>query len=115
MKLFTAIGPGNIVGANRLHLAGKITPETSLAFSEQLFAYCKFSKIETLAISQHPQRDQSRDGIIFLENRSKPSWGKRGLLYHVAEIYYALYLAIRARRFGADIAVIDSGRRITLL
>ena len=109
MKLFTATGPGNIVGANRLRSAGKDIPETSLAYSEQLFSYCKSAEIETLAISQHAPRDETKDGIIVLENRPKPSWGKRGLLYHVAESYYALYLAMRARRFGADIALIDSG------
>ena len=110
MKLFAAIGPGNIVGANRSRLAGKDILETSLAFSEQLFAYCKTAGIETLAISQHAQRDQTRDGVILIENRPKPRWGNRGgLLFHLSEIYYAFYLSLRARGFGADIALIDSG------
>jgi hypothetical protein len=58
MRLFTTCGPGNIVAANRLRLAGKGIPETSLAFSEQLFDYCKAANIETLAISRHSHRDQ---------------------------------------------------------
>ena len=35
--------------------------------------------------------------------------GRSGLLYHLAMMYYAAYLAVRARLYRADIALIDSG------
>jgi glycogen synthase len=109
MKLFTALGPGNIVDAHRSRLSGKEIHETSIAFSEQLLDYCKTANIETLAISYHPHRDEMQDGMIALENRAKPRWATRGILFHLGAIYYAGYLAVRARRFGADVALIDSG------
>jgi hypothetical protein len=35
LRLFVALGPGDIVGARRSQLAGKAINETSIAFSEQ--------------------------------------------------------------------------------
>jgi len=109
MRLFVALGPGDIVGAARSRLAGKAIPETSLAFSEQLFALCETVKIPTLAISSNPRHDQLQDGILSIENRPKAKWGKAGVLFHIAAVAYAIYLAVRARRFEADLAIIDSG------
>lgn len=109
MKLFVALGPGDIVGAARSRLAGVEIPETSTAFSEQLFKYCKAENLHTLAISAHSRPDQIRDQQILIENRPKFNRGRGGILFHLAELHYACYLAIRARRFGADFAIIDSG------
>jgi glycosyltransferase involved in cell wall biosynthesis len=109
MKLFTAMGPGNIVEAHRARLAGKDISETSIAFSEQLLDYCKAANIETLGISSHPNVDHFRSGAITLENLPKPLWASRGALFHLGAVYYAARLALRARRFGADLALIDSG------
>lgn len=109
MRLFLALGPGDIVGARRAKIAGGAINETSIAFSEQLFAYCRVRNFETLAISSHARVDQLKDGVIALENRSKPMQGKGGVRFHLSQIFYAVYLAARARQFGADIAVIDSG------
>ena len=109
IRLFAALGPGDIVGAHRLQLAGKEINVTSIAFSEQLFAYCHLRRIETLAISSNDRADQLSDGCIAMENRAKPLRNHGGIRFHLSLILYGLYLAVRARRFRADIAVIDSG------
>ena len=109
MKLFVALGPGDIVNAARLRLNGKEISETSIAFSEQLFSYCKTEQIKTLAISAHPRPDRIQDGIISIENQPKLFGGKGGLAFHISALHYACSLALRAYRFGADLAIIDAG------
>jgi glycosyltransferase involved in cell wall biosynthesis len=109
IRLFAALGPGDIVGAHRSQLAGKEINVTSIAFSEQLFAYCHLRQIETLAISSNERIDQLSDGCIAMENRAKPLRHRGGIQFHLSLILYSLYLAVRARRFRADIAIVDSG------
>ncbi len=109
IRLFAALGPGDIVGAHRLQLAGKEINVTSIAFSEQLFAYCHLRQIETLAISSNERIDQLSDGCITMENRARPLRHRGGVQFHLSLILYSLYLALRARRFRADIAIVDSG------
>lgn len=109
LRLFVALGPGDIVGARRSQLAGKAINETSVAFSEQLFAYCRLRNIQILAISSNSRIDQLEEGAITIENRAKPFRDRGGIRFHLSLILYGLYLAVRARRFQANVAVIDSG------
>ena len=43
------------------------------------------------------------------DDRRRERGGRSGLLYRLAMMYYAAYLAVRARLYRADIALIDSG------
>jgi glycosyltransferase involved in cell wall biosynthesis len=108
LRLFAALGPGDIVGARQSKIKGMPIKETSIAFSEQLFSYCRKRGVKTLAISSNSRIDQLKDGDIILENRPKAMLGG-GIRFHVSQITYAFYLAARAHRFGADIALVDSG------
>ena len=107
MRLFLALGPGDIVGARRGALAGIAVPGTSIAFSEQIFSFCRVQNITTLALSSNDRRDNLQDGNIHIENRPRLLGG--GIRFHISMLLYAIYLAFRARRFGADLAIIDSG------
>lgn len=109
MKLFVALGSGDIVEAARSKLAGNEIPLPSIKFSEQLFSYCKLNNIETLAISSHRRPDSFLDGIISIENRPKILRGGSGIFFHLSALHYACYLALRAKLFGANFAIIDSG------
>jgi glycogen(starch) synthase len=109
LRLFMALGPGDIVGARRSQLAGKEINETNIAYSEQMFAYCRLRNIKTLAISSNSRIDQLNEGAITIENRAKPLRGHGGMRFHLSLILYGLYLAARALRFRANVAVIDSG------
>jgi glycogen(starch) synthase len=103
------LGPGDIVGARKNQLAGKAIKETSIAFSEQLFSYCRCAKIKTLAISSNSRTDRLQTDNLTIENRPKPLRGRSGVAFHLSLILYGIYLAERARRFRPDIAIIDSG------
>lgn len=110
MKLFTALGPGDIVGAHRTQMSGRsVLSETSYIYSGQLFEYCRERGIETLAISHHSRRDSVRDEPLQIENQPRIFEKSRGVRYHFSRVVYALYLAIRAWRFGADLAIINAG------
>lgn len=110
MKLFAALGPGDIVGARRSHEAGEhVAGETSILFSEQLVQYCRAADIALLGIGTNPRSDKVTHGEITLEQSPKPLGKSTGVLYHLGAILYAFKLAWRARRFRAVLAVIDSG------
>ena len=109
LRLFVALGPGDIVGARRLQLAGKSINETSIAFSEQLFAYCRLRSIRTLAVSSNSRVDKLEEGLVRIENCPKPFAGCGGVRFHLSLILYGLRMAMYARQFRATVAVIDSG------
>jgi glycogen(starch) synthase len=108
MRLFLALGPGDIVGARRAALAGITVPGTSIAFSEQILSYCRAHDITTLALSSNRRSDNLQDDKIRLENRPRVLGGG-GIRFHISMLLYAVYLAFRARRFKAGLAIIDSG------
>jgi glycogen synthase len=110
MKLFAALGAGDIVGAHRRRLAGEhVNSETSVPFSDQLVDWCKLRDIELLAVGHHPRADSVSSPGVRLEQHAKPFAGAGGLRFHLGAVLYAWQLAWRARRFGADVALIDSG------
>jgi len=108
VRLFLALGPGDIVGARRAALAGIAVPVTSIAFSEQIFSFCRAHDITTLALSSNGRRDNLQDDKIRMENRPRMLDGG-GIRFHISMLLYAVYLAFRARRFKADLAIVDSG------
>jgi glycogen(starch) synthase len=109
-KLFAALGPGDMVAAHRQRLAGgRIKTETSVPFSDQLVDWCKARRITLLGVGYNPRADEIDCPGVRLEQRAKPFSHAAGLRYHIGNVLYAWHLAIRARRFGADVALIDSG------
>src|SRR5579871_126878 len=89
MKLFAALGPGDIVAAHRAQMRGEaFLSETSIIFSGQLFEYCRERGIETLALSRHPRTDCLCDGPLRLENRARWFAYAGGVSYHIGNIAY---------------------------
>jgi glycosyltransferase involved in cell wall biosynthesis len=96
------------LAAHRAQIRGEASfLQTQIIFSGQFLEYCRQRSIETLVLPYN--RNNLRDGILHLENQPRRFESAKGFCYHVSRISYALYLAIRARRFGADLAIIDSG------
>src|SRR5713101_3980219 len=110
MKVFAALGPGDIVAAHRAPLGGRPSlSETSIVYSGQMVEFCREKGLALLAISSNERIDAARDGDLRLENRPRKFTGRRGVFYHYSRISYAVYLAVRAKMFGADLAIVDSG------
>lgn len=110
MKVFAALGPGDIVAAYREQIGGRpILSETSITYSGQLFEFCRVRGIEVLALSHNRRVDSLRDGLLQLENRPRRFEGRGGAYHHLSNVAYAFYLVERAWRFGADVALINHG------
>jgi glycogen(starch) synthase len=111
MKLFAALGGGDIVGAQRLQQAqesSKIT-ETSITFSGQLYEFCRVRGIQALFTSHHTVIDALEAPPVILRNVPRRWETAHGWRFHASRIVYAIRLARMARSFGADLALIDSG------
>lgn len=110
MKIFAALGPGDIVQAHREQMAGRrISSETALPYSEQLVGYCKARNIPLLGVAHHARRDQIDDGVIRLESDPDLVVNSQGASFHIDFIRRSFRLAARAKRFGASYAIVDSG------
>ncbi|WFU18788.1 glycosyltransferase family 4 protein [Bradyrhizobium sp. CB3481] len=108
-KVFAALGPGDIVAARKAAIAGAVIGGTSIAYSEQFLSYCRHREFEVLAISYNSRVDELQNGTIRVENRPKPIPEASGLWFYICGMWYALYLARRAWRFGAVVAILDLG------
>lgn len=110
MRLFAALGPGNIVEAHRNQTNNvRIVSETSIIFSGQLFEYCRERGIEALFTSHHPSADEIETPPVKLINIPRPWERAAGWRFHIGRVIHALRLARLARAFRADLALIDSG------
>lgn len=110
MRLFAALGPGDIVAAHRTHLLGApIVSVTSITFSGQLFEYCRARGITGLFTSHNGVVDQLETLPVRFVNVPRRWEQTKGWRFHVSRIVYAVRLARMARSFGADLALIDSG------
>ncbi len=109
-RIFYADGPGGVVQSFRKWSARDDTSsETQLTLSGQFFNFCRAYHVPGYAVSSHPERALVRSDEFVVENRPKPLRNRRGLWYHVSQVCYGLSLVVSALRFGATVAVINSG------
>lgn len=111
MRIFYAAGPGDIITAHGHWRRGAHDPsEVAITFSGQVADFCRARGAAAWFVSYHARRELVRDGAFVLEHRPLPSASARGeLLYHLGQLCYGIGLWRSARRFGADVAIIDSG------
>jgi glycosyltransferase involved in cell wall biosynthesis len=114
MRIFLALGPGDIVGDHRKNAIaptgdGSQRGETSITFSNQVIRLMRARGHEALAVSSNPRVDRFAEEAMETQNAPKPLAGKAGGLYHLSQLLYAIRLAWTARRFRAELAIVDSG------
>jgi glycogen synthase len=101
-------GAANIIGAHEAWRAGTQDPtEVSITFSSQIADFCRSIGAEAYFISPHADARTVKFDEFVLEHR--PKKGGQGLRYHLNEVVYALGLLRTARRFKADLALMDTG------
>ena len=109
MRLFyAATGPANLIASHEAWAAGMQNPtEVSITFSSQVQQFCRDVQARAFFVSTHPDglRMESRDFTI----EHRPKRQRAGLRYHVEELRYGIGLLNSARRFRANVAVLDSG------
>jgi len=79
MRVFLALGPGDIVGDHEKSVAGNARPcsargETSITFSGQAIALLRARGHEALLVSSNPRRARFVEGAI--EHEICPSGGQ---------------------------------------
>jgi glycosyltransferase involved in cell wall biosynthesis len=106
--LFVSGGNADLVTAHEHWARGESLPsETSITFSGQVADFVTAIGAEALMLSAHPDGRTLAHGAFRVEHR--PRRTGRGLRYHLLELRHALSLARAGRRFGATLAVVDSG------
>ena len=110
MRIFYAAGPGDIIAAHGHWRRGEHDPsEVALTFSGQVEDFCRARGAAAWLVSSHPRRETVRDGDFVLEHRPRPLAERGGLLHHLGQLAYGFSLWRSARRFRADVAIVDSG------
>jgi glycosyltransferase involved in cell wall biosynthesis len=101
-------GAANIIGAHEAWRSGVQDPtEVSITFSSQIADFCRSIGAHAYFVSPHGDARTATIDEFVLEHR--PKKGGHGLSYHLNEIVYALGLLMTARRFKADLALMDTG------
>ena len=110
MRIFAALGGGDIVAAQRKELSGdSAVGQTSLTFSGQLYRYCAEQGYHALFTSHCSRVDSLDTALVRLVNVPRAGDHLGGWRFHASRIAYGVKLARMARAFRADLALIDSG------
>jgi glycosyltransferase involved in cell wall biosynthesis len=105
---YASAGNADLIATHRAWAAGELNfDQVSLSFSGQITQYIEEIGAEGLLTSTRADGRHHQDGRFRIEHHAK-GW-KSGLRFHVEELRYALHLVRRARAFGADVALVDSG------
>ncbi|MCB1119073.1 MAG: hypothetical protein KDK65_03850, partial [Chlamydiia bacterium] len=101
LKLFYAVGSGDVVGSFRHWKKGEEDPnELSVTYASQFFSLAH----EALVIGAHPRHDRDQQGQITVEHVPLPT--KMGLSYLFHAWKHGLQLMWRARRYGATVCLL---------
>lgn len=106
--LYASGGSSDLVSAHK-HWENKTDSglQMSFTFSGQVAQFCSDNGFHCIMLSNNMHRERYVSGLFTIEHLPKLS--SRGWRYHYGEILYALRLLGKARRFGANVAIVDSG------
>ena len=110
IRIFYAAGPGNVIQAHRYWKDNKADQsELAISYSSQFEEFCEDIGADAYIISSYGKARTLYDSPFILEHRPKWKVHASGVMYHLSEVAYGLGLLITALRFGADVAVVNSG------
>jgi len=111
LRIFYAVGPGDVAGFFRCRRDGLTPPfHNALAFTEQFFQTFQAQGHELYMVSSCSRAERLNLGPHVVENLPRSSFYTRGGLFHHWSLFvYLLQILRRARSFRAQVAVIDSG------
>jgi len=81
--------------------------QVSRTFSGQIAQFCYDNSFHCLMLSTNIEKKKYKNGLFIIKHLPKRL--SRGWRYHYGEFLYALRLLREARRFGANVAIVDSG------
>ncbi|MGV3489849.1 MAG: glycosyltransferase family 4 protein [Devosia sp.] len=105
---YASAGNADIIATHHAwSLGGDNSSEVSATFSGQIQTFCDDIGAQAMLVSTRPDGRVHDEGAFRLEHVGKPV--RSGLAFHLGEFRYAWMLARRAKAFGADVALVDSG------
>lgn len=104
-------GPGDVVESFRhWHSKEDVITETSRTFSGQFFDFCRRNKLNTYAVSYCKQMKKEVTDGFYVENRPKLVLNmETGILYHLTQILYGLWIVYIAIRYRPKYLSVTSG------
>ena len=107
MRFFYATsGPANLIASHEASSVGIQNPtEVSVTFSSQVQQFCRDVHARAMLVSTHP--DGGRKDSLGFTIEHRPKRQRAGLRYHVEEVRYGIGLFKSARRFRADVALLE--------
>jgi glycogen(starch) synthase len=110
LRILYAAGCGNVIGTYKHWVVGEDDPsQLSNTYSGQFYDVCRDLDAEAYVISSCEERKSLQDGRFLIEHRPIPLRSSSGLLYHLGQLWYGLWLIASAIRFRADVAVVSNG------
>lgn len=109
MKIFyISAGSADVITAHRAWRSGEDDPsQMSITFSSQIAEFVEQLDAQALFMSFGRENERFVDDRFTLEHR--PFRWERGARYYLSEMRKAAAALSAAKRFGADIALVDSG------
>jgi glycogen synthase len=109
-RVFYASAAGDVVAAHRAWLRGDPNPvQIQESVSSQIQDFCRELGAKAYVISPSGDPELLNDGQYLIERRPKPGLPCSGIAWHLRELRHGLGLLRTARRFGADLLILDSG------
>jgi len=106
-RILYAAGPGDVIGTYEYWKKGEDDPSSvAITYSGQFYDACEDLDAQAFVIASCNKPGEVRDGRFRIQHRPVPLRSRRGLLYHIGQVWYNLRLIASAVRFRADVAVI---------
>lgn len=107
---YATSGPADLIAAHHHWKKGEPHPNVvSVTFSSQIQDACRKLGAQAYLVSSNARNAVEHDPPFTLEHRPNSGTGAAGLKYHVSMVRRGLDLLRTARRFNADLAILDSG------
>ena len=110
LRILYAAGPEDVTEAYNFWIKNQDVPsQVSVPFSSQFYEVCRALDAQGYVIAPAKEPEYLQKEQFLIERCPVPLDNASGVLYHLRQIWCGLRLLIRAVRFRANVAIIDSG------
>ena len=110
LRILYASGPEDVTEAYNFWIQNQDVPsQVSVPFSRQFYEVCRALDARGYVIAPAGEPEYLKKEQFIIERCPVPLDNASGIVYHLQQIWCGLRLLIRAVRFRANVAVIDSG------
>lgn len=110
LRIFYMGGAGDSVGSYQYWKRGLDDPrQVSMSYAGQFFDVCREEGAKVYALNGWKEKGTLRDAGWTLRNAPVPYGGRGGLLHHLGQLGYGLFMLALALRHRADLAVVGGG------